>query len=82
MVSYGAWNMLAALLGAREFLRLQALCKYAYDTSISRSLPAIYIDEPVCVMTVVYNEFTNESKLLTYDGTKCREFTNKLIELD
>ena len=46
--------MLAALLGAREFLRLQALCKYAYDTSISRSLLAIVIYKPICAMTVVY----------------------------
>ena len=37
MVCFGAWNMLAALLGAKEFLRLQALCRYAYNISISRS---------------------------------------------
>ena len=43
MMTFGAWNMLAAFLGAKDFLRLQAINRYAYHTSISRSQPEIWI---------------------------------------
>ena len=35
--SFGGWNMLAAMLHAEEFLRLQALNRFAYRVSISRA---------------------------------------------
>ena len=35
-VSYGAWTALCLMLEPIEFLELQLLCRYAYNTSISR----------------------------------------------
>ena len=37
--SFGAWNMLASMLDAEDFLRLQALNRFAYRVSISRAQP-------------------------------------------
>ena len=34
--SYGAWSVLAMMLGPLEFVQMQALCQYTYKTSISR----------------------------------------------
>ena len=34
--SYGSWTELAAMLTEIEFLRLQQVCKLAYNVSISR----------------------------------------------
>jgi len=72
--------MLAALLGASEFRRLQALCKDAYKTSISRSLQPISVNHSQCVMHY-YDEVDGKVKFLTFDGTKCRQVTNDLIDL-
>ena len=37
MFSFGSWNMLETLLGNMEFLSLQALNRFTYKTSISRT---------------------------------------------
>ena len=35
-LSYGGWTELSQMMDKLEFLRLQALSKYCYKTSISR----------------------------------------------
>ena len=49
--SYGAWSELASLLGAAEFVKLQALSNYCYSTSISRAQPRIVLPKPIQVLT-------------------------------
>ena len=43
LVSFGSWNTISSILGQLEFFRLQALCKYMYQTCISRSQPRLQI---------------------------------------
>ena len=44
-VSYGAWLMLCQMLDPLDFLNLQQLCRYAYNTSISRCQNSFFCKE-------------------------------------
>ena len=54
--SFGAWSMLENLLGPFEFLRLQALNRYAYNTGISRCQVRWTAPKPICALTCIGSE--------------------------
>ena len=43
-VSFGVWNMLAAIMAQDEFLKLQALNHFSYAVNISRCQPSWAVD--------------------------------------
>ena len=44
-VTFGVWNVLAAMIAQSEFLKLQALNHFTYDVSISRSQIKLKFDD-------------------------------------